>query len=250
MNVQACLDRVRYNGNLKPDESTLRDLQMAFLLAVPFENLDIHLGRHIEFTPESVFTKVVHRRRGGFCYELNSLFHDLLTEIGFDVQFHGARMMRDGRPGVTMGHMVLTVRLNGRTWLADVGNGKSTREPLLLDGGTESSAEGVRYRVRDTDDGPILFETAEDGQWKARFLMDPEPKSRENFINVCEWTQTSSESMFTQRRVCTLARPDGRVLLMNNTLSITSPAGTHEREIPPEEYMACLRSYFGLMLDV
>src|SRR5215831_2539688 len=151
MDVSACLSRIQYDGDrLRSDESTLRDLHRAFLLAVPFENLDIHLGRHIAFTPEAVFRKVVRERRGGFCYELNSLFHDLLKEIGFNVEFHGASMMRDGRPGVRMGHMVLMVQIAGDVWLTDVGNGKSTREPVRLDGKNQSSAEGVDYEVRHT----------------------------------------------------------------------------------------------------
>src|SRR6185436_1903286 len=88
MDVQACLKRIGYNGSIDVSYETLCNLQRSFLLNVPFENLDIHLGRRIEIDPESVFRKVVNERRGGFCYELNSLFHDLLAELGFDVEFH------------------------------------------------------------------------------------------------------------------------------------------------------------------
>jgi N-hydroxyarylamine O-acetyltransferase len=250
MDVFACLERIGYDENVKRDEATLRGLQRAFLLSVPFENLDIHMGRHIAFTPEAVFRKVMRQNRGGFCYELNSLFHDLLKEIGFDVQFHGASMMRDGRPGMKMGHMVLLVHINRETWLTDVGNGKSTREPLRLDATTQSSAEGVHYRVHQTEAGPALFETGENGQWKARFLIDPEPKTRESFIEACEWTQTSRDSKFTQQRLCTLARANGRVLLTDNKLTVSEDEKVNEYEIPAKEYVACLRSYFGLIIDI
>ena len=248
MDIKACLQRIRYDGDLREDENTLRNLHRAFLLAVPFENLDIHLGRHIAFTPDAVFSKVVGQNRGGFCYELNSLFCDLLKQIGFDVTFHGARMMRDGHPGVIMGHMVLAVRLNGAIWLVDVGNGKSTREPLRWEGVNDSNAEGVSYHVRQSNNGPVLFETGEDGQWKPRYLIDPEPKRREDFLEVCEWTQTSSESRFTQMRICTLAQPNGRVLLMDNKLTINEADQIHEREIEPAEYTTCLRKYFQMPL--
>jgi N-hydroxyarylamine O-acetyltransferase len=248
MNVDACLERIGYSGELRVDEQTLRNLHRAFILAVPFENLDIHLGRHIAFTQEAVFRKVVHDNRGGFCYELNSLFYDLLKSIGFDVTFHGARMMRDGRPGVPMGHMVLAVRIDGRTWLADVGNGKSTREPVCWDGGNETTAEGVHYQIRQEESGLVLFETGEDRQWKPRFLIDPEPKQREHFIHVCEWTQTSKESRFTQVRLCTIAKPNGRVLLMDNKLTVNEADKTEEREVAPDEYSTCLHTYFGVAL--
>src|SRR5207249_2821365 len=128
--LDAALERIKFEGPTDVSYETLHGLQRAFLLAVPFENLDIHLGKHIEITPAAVYRKVVEQRRGGFCYELNSLFHDLLSDIGFEVIFLGATMMRDGRPGTPMGHMVLKVDIDGESWLADVGNGKSAREPL------------------------------------------------------------------------------------------------------------------------
>src|SRR5262245_1150265 len=147
MNLAKTFERIRFAGPLDASFETLCELQRAFLLHVPFENLDIHLGRHIAFTPEAVYNKVVEHQRGGFCYELNSLFHDVLCEIGFDVKFHAATMFRDGQPGTPMGHMVLSVRLDGMHWLVDVGNGKFVREPLNFDGSTVAREEGMLYRV-------------------------------------------------------------------------------------------------------
>src|SRR5438477_10211425 len=110
--VDAMLERIGYQGPVSISYETLRDLQRAFLLSVPFENLDIHFGRPIEIGPNAVYRKVIEDRRGGFCYELNGLFYDLLSGIGFDVTLLGATMMRDGRAGTPMGHLVLKVNLN------------------------------------------------------------------------------------------------------------------------------------------
>jgi N-hydroxyarylamine O-acetyltransferase len=245
MSLQAFLDRIRYQGSREVSLETLRNLQQAFLLSVPFENFDIHIGRRIEFTCESVYHKIVEQRRGGFCYELNSLFHDMLAQLGFDVRFHGARMVRDGRIGKDRGHMVLVVALD-EPWLVDVGNGKSAREPLRLDGTTESRAEDFHYRVRAAEDSPSLLEKPDGADWRQRFVFDVKPLSRSDFIPACEWTQTSPDSIFTQNRICTIARRNGRVLLLNDVLTVSDESGMSEQRIGPEEYSACLKKYFGL----
>ncbi len=246
--VAATRERIGYRGDVSVSHETLRDLQRAFLLTVPFENLDIHYGRHIDINQAAVYNKVIERGRGGFCYELNSFFHDILEEIGFDVTFLGATMMRDGRPGTPMGHMVLKVELDRQSWLVDVGNGKSVREPVNFDGSNVGVAEGVRYRVERYQNRPALMESDEHGAFRVRFVVDPTPRKRAEFVDVCEWTQSSPDSIFTQRRICTLARPDGRFLLLNNQLTITEGSETRERLIPDEEYPACLRETFGLRL--
>jgi len=247
MNVERTLERIRY-PEARPDTSveTLRALQRSFLLAVPFENLDIHWGRHIEFTAEAVFQKVVNDRRGGFCYELNSLFHDLLAALSFDVCFLAARMWRDGSPGTVMGHMILGVSIAGQTWITDVGNGKSAREPLLIDGSNETLAEGISYRAARTELGPAVLEGTPEGEWQIRFLFDPTPRRRDEFHAVCEWTQTSPESRFTQHRICTIATPNGRVLLLDDKLTITEGDRVEERILPGREWESCLKPYFGI----
>jgi N-hydroxyarylamine O-acetyltransferase len=244
--LSAAFERIAYSGSADVSYETLRDLQRSFLLAVPFENLDIHFGKPIEIGAHKVYRKVIEDRRGGFCYELNSLFHDILMEIGFNVTFLGATMMRDGRPGTPMGHMVLKVCVGGHSWLVDVGNGKSVREPMNLDESNTSTAEGIRYRIARTEAGLALMETDENAMYRPRFVIDPTPRRREEFISVCEWTQSSPDSIFTQRRICTLARPNGRLLLLNNQLTITEGTLIEERLIADDRYVDCLREMFKI----
>src|SRR3954469_4622706 len=110
MDLQAYLRRINYPGNQAPTAAILCELHRAHLLAVPFENLDIHLGRAISLNQDALFNKIVTRRRGGFCYELNGLFALLLRGLGFEVTLLAAGVARaDGGFGPEFDHMTLHV---------------------------------------------------------------------------------------------------------------------------------------------
>ena len=137
MNVAAYLDRIQYRGALPPDHATLAALHVAHLRTVPFENLDIHLGIPIVLDLDRLFEKIVLKRRGGFCYELNGLFGALLTALGFQVTLLSARVVGDdGALGPEFDHMLLQVDCpadgDSVLWLADVGFGDSCSSPLRL----------------------------------------------------------------------------------------------------------------------
>src|SRR5581483_1774514 len=126
------LKRINYHGSLEPTLQTLQALHEAHLLAVPFENLDIHLGRKILLDEASLWTKIVEQRRGGFCYELNGMFAWLLRALGFRVSMLSADVARDtGEFGPEFDHLTLLVHLE-EDWLADVGFGNSFRQPLQM----------------------------------------------------------------------------------------------------------------------
>src|SRR2546426_8959332 len=132
INREAYLERINYHGSLSPTAETLRELQVAHLLSVPFENLSILAGQAIVLEDEALFTKIVANRRGGFCYEANGLFAALLRALGFDVAMLSAEVANAaGEFGPDFDHMTLMVTLAQR-WLVDVGFGDSFLEPLLL----------------------------------------------------------------------------------------------------------------------
>src|SRR5215212_6141818 len=156
VNITAYLDRIQDGGSRDPDAGTLRRLQVAHLLAVPFENLSIHWGEPIVLDDEALFDKVVARRRGGFCYELNGLFAALLRALGFQVTMLSAAVARaDGTFGPDFDHMALQVTLEER-WLADVGFGDSFRDPLRLDERGEQPEGTKAFRI-DEDNGHLLL---------------------------------------------------------------------------------------------
>jgi N-hydroxyarylamine O-acetyltransferase len=246
MNVNAYLDRIGYRGPLSPDASTLRGLHVAHMLAVPFENLDIHRGREIVLSESRFYDKIVRERRGGFCYEMNGLFAWLLRELGFSVELISAGVARaSGGFGPDFDHLVLVVELEER-WLADVGFGEGFREPLRLSSEGEQRQHGRVYRLSDSN----LWQLEDDG-WKSQYRYSLSPRRLSEYEAMCRYHQTSPESHFTRGRLCSQATPEGRVTLTDRRLTITDAGGRQERDISGEEaFIAALREHFGISLPV
>jgi N-hydroxyarylamine O-acetyltransferase len=160
LHVKAYLERIHYRGPLAPNAAALRELQVAHLLTVPFENLSIHSGEPIVLEDKDLYTKIVERRRGGFCYECNGLFAALLRALGFDVTMLSAEVAnRDGGFSQPFDHMALLVNLEQR-WLVDVGFGDSFLEPLLLDEKSEQVQGEHAFRIMPDGDYMVLSRRA------------------------------------------------------------------------------------------
>ena len=250
MDVTAYLKRINYKGPLTPTADTLRHLQLAHLHSVPFENLSIHTGEPIVLNDSALFEKIVTRRRGGFCYELNGLFAALLRELGFDVKMLSAKVANaTGELGPEFDHMALLVTLSERR-LVDVGFGDSFREPLLLDDRTEQLQGGDTFRIDAVGDHLVLMRRVNDGEWKTQYRFSLEPHVYADYAEMCRYHQTSPQSHFTQRRICSRATPDGRVTLSEMRLITTNGREKHERELADErEYGEVLRERFGIFMD-
>ncbi|HEY2294386.1 MAG TPA: arylamine N-acetyltransferase [Thermoanaerobaculia bacterium] len=249
MNVAAYLDRIGIQGPLTPTAETLRRLHLAHLYSVPFENLSIHRGEPIQLDDDALFEKIVTRRRGGFCYELNGLFAALLRALGFDVAMLSAGVGRtNGEFSPDYDHMALLVTLEDR-WLADVGFGDSFREPLRLDERGEQREGDLAYRVEETEDGRLILARREEGgPWKPQYRFGLEPHVFADYADMCHFHQTSPDSHFTQNRICSLATPDGRVTLSGMKLITTRGGEKQERELDEREYKEALREIFGIVL--
>jgi N-hydroxyarylamine O-acetyltransferase len=246
MNLGAYLDRIRFARPLRPEFDTLRALQRAHLLSVPFENLDIHTGRPIDLSLDRIYDKIVRRRRGGFCYELNGLFAWALAEMGFWVQLHSARVFEDGREGPEFDHLALQVYAEGAV-LADVGFGDSFIEPLRLESGLEVPQRQMIYRLDETGGTWTLWRHAGD-LWEPQYAFDLRPRRLSEFSSMCMHHQTSSDSMFTRKRLCSIATPNGRVTLSGQRLIETEHGHRTERELGDAEYQDVLRGRFGITL--
>lgn len=248
MDIAAYLERIGYHGPLDPTAETLRRLHLAHLYAVPFENLSIHWGEPIQLDDEALFEKVVTRRRGGFCYELNGLFAALLRALGFDVAMLSAGVGRaNGEFSPDYDHMALLVTLEDR-WLADVGFGDSFREPLRLDERGEQTEGDLAYRVEESGDGRLILARREEGgPWKTQYRFGLEPHVFTDYAEMCHFHQTSPQSHFTQNRICSLATPDGRVTLSSMKLITTRGGGKQERELDESEHAEALREHFGII---
>jgi len=251
MDLAAYLRRIGYAGSITPTPETLRLVHRAHLEAVPFENLDISLGRRITVDEDAFVHKVVDERRGGFCYELNGAFAALLRAMGFPVTLLSARVpTMDGSDGLEFDHPTLRVDLD-HPWLADVGFGDGFLDPLLLKAGIQQKQDHATFRITETGDVLNLERQQPDRAWKTEYLFTLTPRRLQDFAAMCHFHQTSPESHFTQKRICTLATPSGRITLADMKLIITENGSRQESSAPSEEERRrILQERFGIKLKL
>ena len=252
MDIPLYLDRIQYHGPREPNSTTLRRLHVAHLQTVPFENLDIPLGRPLSLEPEALFDKIVVRRRGGFCYELNGLFASLLVELGFSVTYLSARDQHaDGIVSPEFDHLTLLVECpddSSVRWLADVGYGDSFLEPLRLDDPGEQ-AEGLRcYRIDRQAGVHFVWQRDYDGKWERQYFFTLQPRRFTEFEPMCLYHQTSPQSPFTQQRLCTLVTVDGRITLSGDRFITTVDGLRQEQTVDEQEYNRLLKERFEIEL--
>jgi len=255
MDVQAYLRRIDYQGSLTPDIDLLRSLHRAHLFTVPFENLDIHLGREIVCDESRILRKIVNEKRGGFCYELNGAFAALLRTLGFRVTLLSCRVARqDGSYGPEFDHLTLRVDLE-EPWLADVGFGDCFLEPLRLGSRLEQEQTGRVYRLTSrmtstaSTDAVFGLEVMAEGRWKKEYAFTLQPRELSDFAGMCHHHQTSPESHFTRQRICSLATPEGRITLSDEKLIETRKGSRQERLLSgDQEWRSMLREVFGVVL--
>jgi N-hydroxyarylamine O-acetyltransferase len=246
--IPAYLDRIGYSGPTTPSSEVLHAIHRAHMLAVPFENLDIGIGRKILIDEDAFVRKIVGERRGGFCYELNGAFSALLRALGFEVTLLSARVARaDGSHSPEFDHLTLRVGLN-EPWLADVGFGDSFLEPLRLQVDIAQSDPAGKFQLVETAKRIELEKLQADGTWKRQYSFALQPRQLEEFAAMCHYHQTSPESHFTQNRICSRALPDGRVTLSGMKLILTRN-GLREEKIlsSEEEWRDALRQSFGII---
>lgn len=245
--VSSYLARIAYSGSTTPTPATLRALHHAHMLAVPFENLDIALGRAIVIDEEALLRKIVDHRRGGFCYELNGAFSALLKAMGFRGTLLSARVARaNGGEGPEFDHLTLRVDLD-EPWLADVGFGDSFLEPLRLKAGIEQLDPAGKFHLLQIDDRFQMERAEPDGSWKRQYSFNLQPRELQEFAGMCRHHQTSPESSFTRERICSLATPGGRITLSGMKLIVTRDVQREERMLTSErERVAVLKELFGI----
>ncbi|MGC2109357.1 MAG: arylamine N-acetyltransferase [Candidatus Korobacteraceae bacterium] len=249
MDVDAYLRRTEYDGPREPSPASLRSLHRQHLFTVPFENLDIPLGTPVHLDLAKIFDKIVERRRGGFCYELNGLFGELLRRLGFRVEMLSARVRRDdGGFGPEFDHMLLKVELE-EPWLVDVGFGDSFVDPIVFHAGGADQVNGHRYVVLPAGEEWELLREDERGQVPLYVFSDvPHPLS--DYREMCSFHQTSPDSHFTKSWICSRATPDGRITLANMRLIVTRGADREEIQLStPGDVRRCLREAFGVELE-
>lgn len=237
MNSQRYLERIGLgDAELAADPETLSLLQRSHLLSVPFENLDIHWKRPIFLDIDRFFEKIVVKRRGGFCYELNGLFNELLTSIGFRTRLVSARVFHDdGTTGPEYDHAAIIVTIGENEFLADVGFGDFTDEPLRFVLDKEQHDRNDVFIVRRFD-GDYLEIAKRDGDgWRGQYVFTDTPRELSEFTEMCEFQQYSPESHFTKGKLCSIMTETGRKTLTDKKFIITNGDRKEELEIESED---------------
>ena len=246
MKVAAYLTRIGYEGSCKPTLQTLQNLHRAHLFAIPYENLDIHLGRSLSLDEKTIFDKLVIQKRGGWCFEMNGLFAWALRELGFKVTLLGGAVNRPHcDDAAKLGHLVLRVDL-GEPYLCDVGFGDGLLEPLPLRPG--------RYRQ-----GFLGYDLTRSGtSWywhnqpygaASGFCFELTPRRLEEFSGMCHALQTSPESGFVRTIVCSRFHVGGYSVLRGATLRTVTAAGIEERVLEnAADFDTVLKEIVGLEL--
>ncbi len=244
--MRAYLDRVGLDESPAPDLEGITALHRAHLYAIPFENLDIHLGDRIHLEADHLFDKLVTRRRGGFCYEQNALFARVLTHLGVEVTLLSSRVASGPRGwGPPFDHMTLCITLD-RAYLLDVGFGDSYRDPLPLEEWHLDSS-GVTYRAHHRDDGIVVQHLADDPRLGRMYLTDPTPRRLEEFGPMCHFQQTSPKVWFTQSWVVTLPLQDGRMTAAPGSFTRTRGGIKQRRDVVERSDLeGLLRDEFGM----
>ena len=249
MDVDSYLARIGYCGSRAPAAETLRALHRSHLDAVPFENLDIHLGRPILLDETSLYDKIVRQRRGGFCYELNGLFVALLRCLGFAVTLLSARVVGEsGEVRPEFDHLALKAEAGG-PWLADVGFGDVFSEPLRLDEPGVQVRDGAAYRVSAQGADWLMSRCQPGGDWQDRYHFSLTPRRLGDFTAMCRYHQTSRASHFTQGRICSRRTSEDLVTLTDDRLIVTGVGGRRETRVGDEQgFRMALAKQFGIKL--
>ncbi len=248
MNRDEYLKRIGLDGvELKPNVETLRRLQHSHLLTVPFENLDIHWKRPIKIDAAKFYDKIVGEKRGGFCYELNGLFNELLRELGFQTRLVSARVFNGTTHGPEYDHAAIIVTIGTEEYLADVGFGDFTAEPLRFVLDEEQRDATGTFMIRRFKDDYMEVAKRDVGEWKSEYIFKDIARKLSEFAEMCDFQQYSPDSHFTKGKVCSLMTTDGRKTLTDTQFIITSNGLRTEIAVGSEtEFITILRSEFAM----
>ncbi len=247
LDLDAYLERIAYTGALAAGPDTLRGLHRAHAATIPFENLDIVLGRTIELGIDRVQDKLVRRRRGGYCFEHNLLFGAVLERLGYPVTRLAARVQPSGS-GIRT-HMLLRVVAGGRPWLADVGFGASLLEPLPMEPATVRQ-DAWTYRLDPAGRDAWLLQAGRSDGWIELYAFTLEAQRAIDYAVYNHYTATHPRSPFVGQMVVLRTEPHVQYALRGRQLTTTRPDGaTQTREVPVDELVDVLADPFGIGLD-
>lgn len=253
MNTEKYLQRIEAEqSDYVPDLENLKYLQRRHLLTIPFENLDIHWKKPIDLKGESLYRKIVENKRGGFCYELNGLFFELLQNTGYESKRVSAQVS-DGKGnfGPEFDHLAVITRIEGDDYLVDVGFGDFFAEPIKLILDEEQVDANGTFLIKHFDEKNFEIAKKNEESFISQYIFTLQERRLSEFEDMCLFHQTSPDSHFTRNKVCSLMRVDGRKTLTDKKFITTKASQKVEVAInSEEEFREILEKEFGLKSPV
>ena len=245
--LQSYFSRTGFQGSASADFETLKSMMRCQLFSVPFENLDVQAGKVVSLVPEEVYEKIVERRRGGYCYEVNGLFAMALDALGFSYRYVAARPMTYPvrRPKT---HMVIVVTLDDEQWLCDLGFGSfGIREPINLRWlDREIGQDFDTFNLTMVSERDYLLQSLTDGAWKNLYEFNLCPQEWVDFEPANFLNSTHPDSIFVKNLMVVLQNESGKKVLTSYQFKSVSEGMTVETRISPEEIPALLQQEFFL----
>jgi N-hydroxyarylamine O-acetyltransferase len=247
IDLNAYLSRIEYAGDLSPSIRGLEQLHLAHALHIPFENLDVLLGRPIRLDLQRLQEKLVLSKRGGYCFEQNALFAAVLERLGFSVTRLAARARLGASRILPRTHMLLQVDAEGTSWIADVGFGTGgLLMPIPLKEGETASQFAWKYRLQ--KEGYLwILQALDKGTWLDLYAFTLEPQYPIDYEVANHYVSTHPESRFTQTLVAQFPRADAWSWLRNYEFIVRRAEGDTIRTLSgDEELLEVLSQTFGL----
>lgn len=255
MNIDKYLERINYKGKTSPNLDNFKSIHRQHLYNIPFENLDIGNKVEIILDIDNLEKKIIYNNRGGYCYELNGLFYHLLKEIGYNVKMISARVSNDKIEfGPEFDHLALITELDEQ-WLTDVGFGDNFLEPITLtinkpqknlNGWFKITEYENKYENEGDNNYLKLSKIVKDDVYTDEYIFTTRERDWQDFNKMNKYHQTSPDSPFTKKKVCTIAKENGRVTLTNDKLIITEGSTKKVIEVKDEkDFDKKLYEYFG-----
>lgn len=245
------LNRINITSAPSPTLSSLRKIQYQHLLHIPFENLDIHYNNPIILQPDKLFDKVINNHRGGFCFELNGLLYELLTQLGFQAKRISARVHQEGEEfSPDFDHLALIVTIKEIDWLVDVGFGDFAYAPLNISLRDPQQGPRGTFRIKEHEPGMLLVQHQDEkGKWIHDYIFSTAPQSLKAFNKRCHFHQTSEKSHFSKKKICSKATPEGRITVTDKELKIKRQNDTQKYNISDnKEFKQLIAEHFGIAI--
>lgn len=235
MNINKYLERIGFKGKIQINEDCLKELHKCHVMTIPFETFDVQMGEPIDLQTEKIYNKIVLKSRGGYCYELNLLFHSMLTEVGFVSYLISARIFDAEQFGPEFDHMAIAVKLDV-LWLVDVGYGDLFLEPIQINPKVQQEDKFKIYKIEQHNSNEYLLWESLKGhvEFRLKYKFKNIPRKLNEFESQNNWKQSSKESYFVKNRICTLPTENGRRTIWNNTYKVKTADKLEQIEIQQE----------------